>query len=313
MRKIVTAGLSIIVVTVTTGFILSRSVGAMAVKMHRKDLPEHGLTIIGPSDPSFDTLWKAHFRREPKGGADNWRAFSFFLENRSKQTVVAYTIQSCLTKPDGNNECFIQSVTNPRALMDGDNLSEEMVEQSGRIKPNSARFFSLVSPDGSGAFRVPASPEEAEQLKGGARPDGKVLLQRYAEALSKYSDITVSIDGAFFADGTFVGPDTTGFFDETQAQISAKYDVLNKIAEKMSKSGESSATVFRDLEEMANQPEASIDSKSTPSDYYNYHQKHFADEILRSRNVLGDEKALAAALRPMKKPWRLLRKKQSLK
>jgi hypothetical protein len=294
--------------TVTAGFVMSRSARAMTVKVHKKDLPEHGLTIISPSDPSFDTLLTAHLKGEPNEMIDRLKPFSFFVENKSKQTVVAYTIQWCFTRSDGTNEYSIKTLVNPKALMEGDDLSEEMIEQSGRIRPNSTSFFSLVSPDGSGSFRVPLRPEEAEQFKKGIQPDRATLLQRYSDELSKYSDITLSIDGAFFDDGTFVGPDTTGFFDKTKAEIGARYDLLSEIVHGSSK-GKSKDDIFNDLANTANQPEVRLDSKSSASDYYNFHKRRLAAEISRARNIVGDEKALARALTPMKNQWRVLRKK----
>jgi hypothetical protein len=309
MRKTVILIMLIIsAVTMTAGFVLRRSARAMSIKVHKKDLPEHGLTIIGPSDPSFDALLSAHLKGEPNEVIDRLKPFSFFVENKSKQTVVAYMVQWCFTKSDGTTQCYRKSLTNPRALMDGDNLSEDMMKQSGRVKPGETRFFSLVASDGSGGFSIPARPEELEQLKRGMLPDRAELFQRYSAELSKYSDLTVSIDGAFFDDGTFVGPDTAGFFDETKAVIGAKYDLLNEIAHGLSK-GKSKDAIFKDLEDAANQPEVRLNSKSSAADYYNYHKRLYADEISRSRNVLGDEKALAMAQRPTKKPWRVLRKK----
>jgi hypothetical protein len=309
MRKTIALIMLVIsVVVLSAGFVLSRSVRAMSIKIHKKDLPEHGLTIIGPSDPSFDTLLSAQLKGEPNEVIDRLKPFSFFVENKSKQTVVAYAVQWCFTKQDGSNECSIKSLVNPRALMEGDNLSEEMLEQSGRIRPNSTSFFSLISPDGSGLFRVKARPEEVEQLKQGVEPDRATLLQRYSDELSRYSDITFSIDGAFFDDGTFVGPDTTGFFDKTKAEIGAKYDLLNEIARGLSR-GKSKDDMFNELADMSNQPTVRLNSKSSAADYYNFHKKHLAEEISRSRSAVGDDKALARALSSLKKPWRTLKKK----
>ena len=312
MRKTAILALIIIsVIAVAAGLILSRSARAMSVKVHKKDLPEHGLVIIGPADPSFDALLTARLKGKPNEVIDRLKPFSFFVENRSNRTVVAYSLQWCFTKTDGTNECHADSLTNPRALMDGDNLPDEMIEQSGRIKPHSTRFFSPISPDGSGSLSVPANPEEVEQLKRGVSPDRGKLLQRYELELSKYSDITFTIDGAFFDDGTFVGPDVTGFFGETKAMISARYDVLNEIMRGVSNPGKNKEDVFKEVETMANEPEITLNSKSTFDDRYKYYKKRYAAEILRSRRGVGDEKALKLALRPMNKPWHVLRKKKS--
>ena len=39
----------------------------------------------------------------------------------------------------------------------------------------------------------------------------------------------VSIDGAFFADGTFVGPDTSNFFNQTKAGYTRQNDESHSI------------------------------------------------------------------------------------
>lgn len=312
MRKTAVLALIIIsAITLATGFVLSRSARAMSVKVHKKDLPEHGLTIIGPSDPSFDALLAARLKGEPSEVMNNFKPFSFFVENKSERMVVAYTIRWCFTKVDGTNDCYVSSLTNPRALMDGENLPEEMIEQSGKIKPNSTRFFSLLSLEGGGSISVPANPAEVEQMKQGIAPDRGALLRRYGAELSKYSDITFEIDGAFFDDGSFVGPDITGFFEKTKAQISAQYDVLTEITRGLSKPGKTKEDVFKDLETTAGQPEITVNPKSTFDDHYKYYKRRYANEILRSRTFVGDDKALAVALRPMKKPWRVLQKKSN--
>jgi hypothetical protein len=310
-KKAIPALIIVSAIILTAGLVLSRSARAKNMKVHKKDLPEHGLVIIGPSDPSFDALLAAHLKGEPSEVIDNLKPFSFFVENRSNQMVVAYTVQWCFTKVDGTNDCYVKALTNPRALMDGDNLSDEMVERSEKIKPHSTRYFSLISLDGTGSLSVPASPAEVEQLRQGIRPDKGALLRRYSAELSKYSDITFTIDGAFFDDGTFVGPDVTGFFEETKAQITAQYDVLNEIAQGVSSPGKTKEDVFKGLETIAGQPEINLDSKSKYEDQYKYYKRFYAAEILQSRRYVGDEKALKLALRPMKKPWRILQKKKS--
>lgn len=308
-KLIVVALLLVIVLIAALGFVSNRSAQAMTIKMHVRDLPEHGLTIISPSDPSFDGKLSALLKGEGNDVADNLKPFSIFIENKSKRTVVAYLIQWCFTAADGRNDCYRKAFSNPRALMGGENLSEGMERQSGRIKPNSNRFFSLVALDGRGAFRVPMSREELEEFKQG-KFDGKALLLRFSAELEKYTDLTVSIDGAFFDDGTFVGPDTAGFFAQTSAMIDANNDLLNEITLEMSRPNVSRDKVFKQIEKKAKQPEINLDSKSTPADYYNYYKKAYADEVLRMRQALGDDKSLEAALRPLKKPWPMLHKKK---
>lgn len=289
------------------GFSLNRSARAMNIKLHAKDMPEHGLIIIGPADPSFDGRLNALLKGERNEVAENLKPFSFFVKNQGSKTVVAYMIQWCFTTAEGRQDCHRKAVTNPTALMEGESLSEEMEEQSGRIKPGATRFFSLVSLDGGGSFRVRVSKQEADRFKQGDF-DRTEMLRRYSAELANYTDLTVSIDGAFFDDGTFVGPDAAGFFAQTKAMIDARSDLLNEIASELSKPGKSRDDVFTQVEAIANQAETELKSSSTPDDYYNHFKKAYASELLRVKNSQGVEQGLATALRPMRKPWPMLRK-----
>lgn len=224
--------------------------------------------------------------------------------------MVAYLIEWCFTREDGTNDCYRKAVINPRALMEGEDLPPEYDEQSGKIKPDSTRFCSIISPDGSGPMRFEVSRDEAEKIKAGARYDKQTLLRRFSSHLAtKYSDITVSIDGVFFEDGTFVGPDNTGFFAQTKAGIDAKYDLLNEIASGLTNPSQTKDDVFRQIEATANQPDIRLDSNSTPTDFYNFNKKLYANELLQLRNAYGDDNALTYALHSIKKPWRKLQKK----
>lgn len=310
MSQLIATALVLFAVTTTTGFILSRSARTMNIKMNVKDLPEHGLSIISPSHPSFNKRLATLLKGEPNEVLDSLRPFSVVLENKDQRTVVAYMLQWCFTTPDGTNDCFRKAVVNPVALMEGGSLSEQYDTQSGWIKPNSSSFFSLVSLDGRGTFRFSISQDEAAQIKQGKRFDQRELLRRYVSELAKYAEITVSIDGAFFDDGTFVGPDSTGFFAQTKAMIDAKSDLLNEINLELSRPSASREEVFSKVAAAASQPEINLNSSSTPIDYYNFYKKSYADEILRAKQVSGEDKALALALRPLRKPWPKLHKKQ---
>jgi hypothetical protein len=310
MKKTIVLSLSLIIlVSLLSGFALSRSSRPVNIKMHIKDQPKHNLRLIGPSDPSFDERLRRELKGESNEVVDTLKPFSVFLENKGARTVVAYLIQWCFTKPDGSNEYYRKGVVNPQALMDGENVSPDLRRQSGQVEPDSAIFLSLLSTAGSGILRREASPQEVEDFKEGKRLDQRSSLQRFGAQAEKFGEITVSIDAAFFEDGTFVGPDTTHFFDQTQAVIDAKRDFLNELAAGLSNSGRSRDSLYARLRETAIQPSDSIDSSSTPADYYNYFKKLSASEFLRMKDVQGEDGAIEMALRLMNKSWATLRKK----
>jgi hypothetical protein len=105
----------------------------------------------------------------------------------------------------------------------------------------------------------------------------------------------VSIDAAFFDDGTFVGPDTSNFFAQTKAVVSAKRDFLNELAAEVGNSGKTTDSFDQRLQQIATQSIESLDSSSTPTDYYNFFKKLceriFANERDRGsgqRDRVGD-------------------------
>lgn len=281
----------------------------MSIKMHIKDLPQHHLRLISPSDPSFDERLRKELKGESNEVIDTLKPFSVFLENKGEKAVVAYLIQWCFTKPDGGNQYYRKFVMSPQALMEGENLSSEVRRRAGQVEPNSAIFLSLLSPDGSGILRTEVSPKEAEEFKQGKRFDQRSLWQRFSAQAEKYTEITVSLDAAFFEDGTFVGPDTTNFFEQTQAIVNAKRDFLNELAAGLSNSGGNRDSLYGRLRETSNQPIESLDSKSTPADFYNYFKQLSATEFLRMKDVQGEDGAIEMALRPTNKSWATLRKK----
>lgn len=281
----------------------------MDIRIHSKDLPQEGLIVVKPSDAAFDTKFAKEMEGESKSAADLMRPFSVFLENRSQHTVVAYMIQWCFTRADGTNDCYRKAFAAPRALMEGEALTDDEEARSGKIKPNSSLFLSLISPDGSGAFRVRVltTSEEVERMKEGISPD---LVNRVNTELAKYTDVLVTVDGAFFDDGTFVGDDMSGFFAQIKAQVKAKHDLLKEVKAESDSPEKSRDDVFRHIEAIANQEAPSINSNSNADDHYNYYRKFYARQILSNRQTVGDEKALKRSLGETKKAWRELRKKQ---
>jgi hypothetical protein len=299
----------ILLLAAFSGFTLSRSSQEMNLKTNVKDLPNDKLRLIGPSDPSFEERLKKELRGESVEVIDALRPFSVFLENKGGRSIVAYMVQWCFTRADGSNQCYRKAVLNPQALMDGENLSSELERQSGRIAHDSAIFLSLLSPDGSGILRVEISAQEAESIRQGKRFEQSSLWQRFHAYAGRFAQVTVSIDAAFFEDGTFVGPNTTGFFEQAKAVIDAKRDFLNELEGARSKSKPERESFYARLQETASQRTDFIDAKSTPTDYYNCFKNLAASEFLQMKKTQGEENAIAMVLRPARKPWVSLHKK----
>jgi len=289
----------VIIVTLTGFFVNSGRTKALAIKFDVKDLPEHGLSIITPSSPSFDELLASYLKDRPLISAEDIRPSSVFLLNTGDKTVVAYKIRWECMKQDGSiiNKDVSYAVT--WRLMD-----EGAGDGDGAINPNSTWFCSLVLPTEPLVGGQPESSQDSDSSL------GKVLGE-YNKQLEQYTKMTVSLDGVFFADGTFVGANKTNFFDEVKAQIDAKYDVLSEIDAALAQN-KSLEDLFTPLEQLANAPAPEPNPQSTPTDYYNFWKKMFAQEALGMRESADNDRARRQVLRnyvkQKAKPWVKLRK-----
>ncbi|HEU4712053.1 MAG TPA: hypothetical protein VFS76_10840 [Pyrinomonadaceae bacterium] len=308
-KTIFFSGSIVILVAILSGFAAIRQSHPMKLRMHMKDLSQHGLRLIDPSDVAFDDRLKTEFGPAAIDEVDPIKPITVFLENKGNKTLVAYVVQWCLTKPDGTNQYYRQAVLNPEAFT-GASLPSEATRQSGRIEPNSSTLLSLMATDGSGIFRVDITAAETEAIKKGQKPDRETLRKRVYQQFQSYSDVTVSIDAAFFDDGTFVGPDTTGFFNQVSAVAKAKRDLLGAVGSQPRSNREARDQIYHDLEQSVTQAPEGLDSNSTPADYYNYFRKLYASEILRMKSIYGEEKALDLAIQPLNRNWVHLKKSE---
>lgn len=299
MKKNILGALVLLtVLSMSTGFIWNRMGRIMYLKVNAKDLPEHGLIIIRPSDPSFDSIAAELLKGKPSDEVESLKPFSALIKNEGDRTVVAYTLVWELTGVDGKKTTYRKVSANSEALTEGQDFFDALARTdiNPTIKPNSTRLFSLFQPLSGGGG-------------GGSSLSREQIQSAGSQLATKYSDITVSIDGAFFDDGTFVGPDTTGFFDKIQIQVNAKLDVVAAIAEKV-KLKKSDDEVFKDVEVKANyKGKHFLDERATLTDRYNHYSKSFATQLLQMRRIYGDKKAIAIALRSAGKPRLKLKKK----
>ena len=89
-KNIVFSLFAVILVSFFSGLIFSRNALQGSIKMNIKDLPQHNLRLISPSDPSFDGRLKEEFREQSNEVIDSLKPFSVFLENKGENTVVGY-------------------------------------------------------------------------------------------------------------------------------------------------------------------------------------------------------------------------------
>lgn len=313
---------AVIAVAVLFGLLWdTKGARAMSIKFNIKDMPEHGLTLIGPSEPSFDSLLAALMKGKPHVPAELLRPYSVFIKNKGKKDVVAYKLRWECAKRDGTTIFKDSSTSSAWVLMNwaGPDHERAVAEAGQVVRKNSVWFYSLKAPpqpmeateedtDADGGWHAIAGAGEAAASPGRARAAEEADAIRLLNAeLQTYTAITVSLDAVVFDDGTFAGPDTSGFLGAVRAEIDARYDLLREM--QMGLQGNKKADdIFAAVEAAAAQPAVDIGPESTPPDYYQYFRKRYAEEFLGYRQSMGSERALRQALRQLDKEWTKLKK-----
>jgi hypothetical protein len=298
MKRIIYALLSIVItIMLFTGVLWAfKRRQSVNVRLNVKDLPEHSLYITTPTDPSFDDMVSTYAKGQANATNDLSKSFSVFISNFSTRAVVAYRIKWELLRSDGKLLMHTESYSEPGLLM-GRSLGEsnsQLDEDSNVIRPNASKLVSWVT-----SMALNNATDSSHE------PDA-ALNQLKTHFLSATA-LTVSIDGIFFEDGTFVGQNTTGYYEQIEAQIKARRDLVDSIRLAVKKRGEIDE-VFSSIERASQAEDVRVNYDTTPAEFYNLYKKIFARELTGMRNAYGQKKAIAYALELQNRPWARLRK-----
>ena len=235
-----------------------------------KGIPEHGLALIGPSNPEFDNLITSR-HKDADPIVETLKPFAVLIKNTSNHAVIAYALKWELTRADGKIATQIETHITLWKLM-----GMEGSEDDGDIIGANSFAFATAS-------RLSFSRPEA--IKGND-PELAAIANNAKMELMNYKEISVTIDGAFFDDGTYVGSDSTGFFSKVETLVNAKRDLYVDLSEAL-KHGNPPSLVLNRLDEVAKAPI----TQSSPSDrdeLYRKYKKDAAAELLKMRMSSGD-------------------------
>ena len=267
--------------------------GTLTADFQTKDFPEHGVRLIGPSSPEFAQLAQL-IKSNEDSGTD---VVPVFLKNTSKHSVVGYRITwECVDKA-GIADVRDKSDIISYVFLHGDESDrvQAMACDAGVMEPNSTWFISLDRP--TQRVQDVGAGQTERWIPG---PE----LQRISKQCSK---VMISLDGFFFDDGTFLGPDTREFFNEVESQMDARHEILSKVESDL-KSGVRVDDIFRKLEQIAGQPRPELPELPSRAEYMSFFRIVFAKDILGMKNVFGTEKAIEDVHQQLSKPWVKLRK-----
>jgi len=208
--KLTFLGLTLIVfilislLAIGRGEVVTSKVENSTVKFYLKDFPEHGISLVAPTDPAFAKTVPPN-------------PYSVILKNASSRMVVGYAIKwECTGKMGAVNRphLYDRIVSNVAGVVfmygDEPGRREVMNKMAQVIKPKSTWLISFdFNPRQIGVA--------------GAQPDPEIDNEFFDPVRAACPNMTVIADGIFFDDGTFIGPDTSNFFAETKAQLDARY------------------------------------------------------------------------------------------
>jgi hypothetical protein len=262
-----------------------------AVKFNVKGLPEHSVSLIAPSDPIL-----------PGGRSVSVNPYSVVLRNNSSKAVVGYSIKwECF---DGKRESPTRDMSHDRKFSNSLGFAFMYGEESERrailnnadevIEPNSTW---LISPD----FPARKINGRVEEISTGH--DQATL----AEVQAACPIMTVTLDGVFFDDGTFIGPDTNDFFAKVKTQMDVRHEVLRGVQSDL-KSGKDSTEVFRGLEQIRDRERQVSGGEMTMNELRSFYRHMFAQDVLGMKEMWGADGAIANVQRQLSRPWVTLRK-----
>lgn len=290
MKKLLILVLILILGAVTAVGTRSDSGRAQSIMMRHNaiDLPEHGLTIITASSPLFDaemSKFLAHPGEDLSKYVEALKPFCAFLVNNSGQNVVAYKLKWELMRSDGTAQTKFSSTINPAKLTGEDSPAAPPVK--GELGPGMSR---LITWEPSLANIL--SSLRSQGAESAYRKKVTEFLTRMEEGLSQLTgsaaSLTVSLDGAFFSDGTFVGPDTDNTFVEVQSYVEAKAD-LRRLVENGRREGKNTTEVLDQIRTAFDNVNVAPSERPAPADLKAVFMKMHVDDLQRMRKALGDE------------------------
>lgn len=280
-----------------------------------EDLPQHGLRLVAPSSPHYAPAL-AYLRRhldQPVNGAppipEHFRtriseedsSTSAILLNQNKKTIAALQVVWRFETVTGHTPRHSRQMLSPQVLLlpfGNPESSLKLLKYWHTILPGSKRYLSQSGMVGDNTDVRPPAPEEKWPGKGGIFGFGSGGGMNLRDPVKQ---ITLSLDGVFFLDGEFVGPNREGQFEETVALAEAHMQVA-KIAREGHDSGRAPAQILAEIENITgpapeefHAPPDTCQNGAKPEEFRRWALQRLAEEFTQEREFphYSDENLVA--------------------
>jgi hypothetical protein len=222
-----------------------------------------------------------------------------YIKNSTNNLVLGYALTWELRDQNGK---LLTSKTvgysEPGILM-GDKIPKNL-EHTTAIKPGHVRCFTWNS-------QIHKDSPVPDQTPPNYADESSSIRAVLSSVLSRASDITVSLDGVIFDDGSFAGPNRSGFFEQMQAILTAKVDLLREL-EEASRQGTLDQAI-QAIGEISREPDVTFGSTFSANEYYRHFRKMYAAELTDKFAVYGKEKLVPDLRESYKRARPKLKKK----
>lgn len=201
------------------------------------NLQKYGVEIVGSSNSRFDIELRRLIGDSNQDLApliNVAKPFSVIIINNSKKDVVGCSLKWEMSTPQGI-KVFPQIQSTPGELMGMKPVDPNIKGRTSLISAGHVKLFSFDNNIDQIFIKAKMTRYYKQRLtltdlylsENALREidDGKKRL------LNAFSHISVSIDGIFFSDGTFVGSDSFFYFDSMRGRIEAHYDLISLLSE----------------------------------------------------------------------------------
>lgn len=281
----------------------------LPMEFHCEDLPQYGVALVPPTSPEYDLLVADIQRRNdhPVEGSpplpesmrgriwEQDREASAILLNRGQTGIAA--IQQVWTFQEASGRTYTSSIgggSNPSVLLPF-GIPERLLKLYGYwqvILPGSKRYLSARGEQvGDNSDVRPPGPDEVWT--------GGVMGGRGGGNSSRgpMKEVTLTLDGVFFADGGFVGPNRKALWEQIVFSAEAHLR-LTKIAREGHDNGVAPREILAEIETVtgpaADRPPIPLPPSGarTPDTYAKAALARLAWQIGMSRKGLGDERTV---------------------
>ncbi len=290
-----------IVAILTVGLTLKQNIKTMKNVVVRNNFEKHGVTLISSNNESFDTELANYLKGNQEGVTpfiDAVKPFTVFVKNTSTKDIVGISLRWEITSYDGSVQSFPQIESSHSQLMGIKPRNSALKKglASSLIPSNSSRFFvldmtvqQLVRNESQRATINDSSSLNGEKLK----HFNEYLPQLQARNQKTMNDaisVSISIDGIFFSDGTFIGDDQNHFFAYMKGALDARRDFIKEMQGSV-KAKKNTAEIFSRLESLASYKPLSINELD--SEEKMYAESYKAQLRVSAKKALAKKKKLS--------------------